>query len=67
MGSEVHKRAVHKKGERSGYEFNHGLKGIGNIPTRDQQQTPPPEPYFLLLIYAVIFVVIGRALLSLRY
>ena len=41
---------------------------MGNISTRDQQKTPPAEAYVVVnLLLAVIGVVIGGALWSLRY
>ena len=51
----------------AGNAFNNGRAKKGNIP-RDQQKTPPREAYYLLnLLLAVIGVVIGGAILSLRY
>ena len=52
----------------AGNAFNNGRARKGNTPTRDQQKTPPREAYYLLnLLLAVIGVVIGGAILSLRY
>ena len=63
--SKVNKRHT-PEGQK--YLFNHGRKGVGNIPTRDQQQSPPSDAYLVVnLLLAFIVVVIGGALLSLRY
>ncbi len=62
--------SVRRKAIAQAAAFNQGrdIPYRREIPTREQQKTPPAEAYFVVnLLLAVIVVVIGGALWSLRY
>ena len=62
--------SVRRKAVAQAAAFNQGRDILyrREIPTRDQQKTPPPEAYVVVnLLLAVVGVMIGGALWSLRY